>query len=241
MEKSDPQPPTSGHQLDSATSNSPSSQDRAKNAPLRKRSRISAELVGERRQSSRVKDKSKPDLPQDARIVSLSCFLQKWDSALPSPCAPPARKGRSMMASDMLTSHFRPHRTPIQEWWSSRVQNDGERGATRSCERAYRGVTTCEATSSNARVSARRGDRGRTRIRTTVRVGGLVFLSCMRLALTSLRSIRSFRYGAGDNNRGVVELMRMCLVRACLDLPHTVPWNAQIKVRITCRCTFLVQ
>jgi hypothetical protein len=55
-------------------------------------------------------------------------------------------------------------------------------------------------------------------------------LSVRQAALTPYDRYASV---GGGNNRGIVELMRACLVWACLDLPDTVPWNALIKVAHT--------
>lgn len=55
-------------------------------------------------------------------------------------------------------------------------------------------------------------------------------LSVRQAALTPYDRYASV---GGGNNRGIMELMRACLVWACLDLPDTVPWNALIKVAHT--------
>lgn len=100
-----PQEPTTSAVVSSAT-------DDVKSPPPRKRSRFSTELMGERRQSSRVKDKSKPDAPQqDARLASLASFFRQWSSSaqqsyvlLPPP-PPPHEKCHSAREPHLFPQH----------------------------------------------------------------------------------------------------------------------------------------
>ncbi|ELR11625.1 tetratricopeptide repeat-containing protein [Acanthamoeba castellanii str. Neff] len=167
-----PQEPTTSAVVSSAT-------DDVKSPPPRKRSRFSTELMGERRQSSRVKDKSKPDAPQqDARLASLASFFRQWSSSAQQSDGG-VQEFRKVAATDV----FPPARAAETRYESQDVRSSLER---------------------------RRGEE----------------------ADAVIEFIRRYASVGGGNNRGIMELMRACLVWACLDLPDTVPWNALIKERL---------
>jgi len=140
--------------------------------PLRKRSRFSSEMLVERRQSTRVKDKS---VPNDSLFASLTSFFQKWGSPAQPNSSEDAQGSKEIGGeSDEILSSTEPEKHKKTQ--NSEFSNQDEEKTVQEF------IVRCASVNSH--------------------------------------------------NGGIVELMRTCLVWACLDHTHSVPWNTQIKERL---------